>query len=148
MKFCELEQAKTVSTQTVCCKYLLTLSTLSVVSKILERAVYTQLEDYNFSNGSCLTYLTDYNKTQTSKGLYTGMLMLDLQKAFNTVDHEILCKKLKAIGIKSVDWFRSYLSNRNQTVNVNDTESDPSLVTCGVSQGIILKSSPFPLLYK
>ena len=36
------------------------------------------------------------------------------------------------MGIKSVDWFRSYLSDRNQIVNVNDTESDPSLVTCGV----------------
>ena len=95
------------------------VSVLSVVSKILERAVYTQLEDYlakkrllfdfqsgfrsNFSTDSCLTYLTDYIKTQTSKGLYTGMLMLDLQKAFDTVDHEILCKKLKAMGIKSVD---------------------------------------------
>ena len=64
------------------------------------------------------------------------MFILDLQKAFDTVDHAILCKKLKAMGIKSVDWFRSYLSNRNQ--NVNDTESDPSLVTCGVPQGIIL----------
>ena len=48
--------------------------------------------------------------------------MLDLRKAFDTVDHDILSKKLKAMGIKSVDWFRSYLSNRNQIVNVNDTE--------------------------
>ena len=129
------------------------VSVLSVVSKILERAVYTQLEDYlvkkkilfdfqsgfrsNFSTDSCLTYFTDYIKTQTSKGLYTGMLMLDPQKAFDTVDHDILCKKLKVMGIKSVDWFGSYLSNRNQIVNVNDTESDPSLVTCGVPQGSI-----------
>ena len=34
--------------------------------------------------------------------------MSDLQKAFDTVDHDILCKKLKAIGIKSVVWFRSF----------------------------------------
>ena len=135
------------------------VSVLSVISKILERAVYTQLEDYlikkklmfdfqsgfrsNFSTDSCLTYLTDYIKSQTSKGLYTGMLMLDLQKAFDTVDHDILCKKLKAMGIKSVDWFRSYLSHRNQIVQVNDTVSDPSLVTCGVPQGSILG----PLLF-
>ena len=38
------------------------------------------------------------------------------------------------MGIKSVYWFRFYLSNRNQIVNVNDTESDLSLVTCGVPQ--------------
>ena len=53
--------------------------------------------------------------------------MLDLQKAFDTVDHDILCKELKAMGIKSVDWFRSYLSDRNQIVNVNDIESDMEL---------------------
>ena len=89
------------------------------------------------------TYLTDYINTQTSKGLYAGMLMLDLQKTFDTVDHDSLCKKLKTMCIKSVDWGRSYLSNRNQIVNVNDTESDPLLVTCAVPQGSILG----PLLF-
>ena len=64
--------------------------------------------------------------------------MLDLQKALDTVNHDILCKKLKAMGIKSVDWFRPYLSHRNQIVHVNDTEPDPSIETCGVPQGSIL----------
>ena len=40
--------------------------------------------------------------------------ILDLQKPFDTVDHDILCKKLKIMDIKSVDWFRSYLSIGNQ----------------------------------
>ena len=87
--------------------------------------------------------LTDYIKTQTNKGLYNGMLMLDLQKAFDTDDHDILCKKLKTMGNKSVVCFRFYLSHRNQIVHVNDTDSDPSLVTCGVPQGSILS----PLLF-
>ena len=42
------------------------------------------------------------------------------------------------MGVMSVDWFRSYLSNRNQVVCVNNSQSDPSLVTCGVPQGSIL----------
>ena len=55
----------------------------------------------NFSTDSCLTYLTDYIKTQTSKGLYTRMLMLDLQKAFDTVDHDIYAinKKLWVLSL-------------------------------------------------
>ena len=44
-------------------------------------------------------------------------------------------QKVKSYGVKSVDWFKSYLSHRNQVVHVNDTVSDPSLVTCGVPQG-------------
>ena len=50
------------------------------------------------------------------KGNYTGMVMIDLQKAFDTVDHEILLNKLKAIGLDdlSTSWFSSYLKNRFQ----------------------------------
>ena len=62
--------------------------------------------------------------------------MLDLQNAFGTVDHVILGKKLKAMGVKSVDWFMSYLSNRSQIVYVNNAQSDLSLVTCGVHKEV------------
>ena len=102
-------------------------SVLPVVSKLLENSVYVQLEGYllknnlfyefqsgfwsRFSTDTCLTYLTDFLRYQISKGLYTGMILLDLQKAFDTVDHLILCDKLRAMGVCSVDWFKSYLSD-------------------------------------
>lgn len=43
----------------------------------------------SYSTDTCLIHLFDHIKSQTAKGLYTGMIMLDLQKAFDTVDHEI-----------------------------------------------------------
>ena len=111
-------------------------------SKILEKCVHSQLHQfldsndilYEFQSGfrskystdTCLIHLYDYLKTKTSKGLYTGMLLLDLQKAFDTVDHDILCRKLEAIGVRSVPWFKSYLSGRQQFVHINNVSSDPS----------------------
>ena len=50
------------------------------------------------------------------------MIMLDLQKAFDTVDHQILCKSnhLEIIGVTSTEWFVSYLTGRQQTVSVKN----------------------------
>lgn len=135
------------------------VSILCVVSKLLEKAVYHQLESYlcennilyNFQSGfrgaystdTCLVHLTDYIRNEISIGNYTGMVLLDLQKAFDTVDHVILLEKLQAMGVSSVDWFRSYLTGRRQIVNINKVDSGPLNITCGVPQGSILG----PLLF-
>ena len=131
------------------------------MSKILEKTVHKQLENYlrsekllydyqsgfrnSYSTDSCLTQLTDQIRFDMDKGNYTGMVMIDLQKAFDTVDHEILLNKLKAIGLDdlSTSWFSSYLKNRFQKTEVDGIFSDPMVVPCGVPQGSILG----PLLF-
>ena len=66
-----------------------------------------------------------------------GMVLIDLQKAFDCVDHGLLLKKLGLMGVGNLDWFRSYLSDRRQCVVVNGAQSDFGGVTCGVPQGSI-----------
>ena len=63
-----------------------------------------------------------------------------MQKAFDTVDHQILLAKLNHYGIRGVsnDWFKSYLSNHNQYVSINGYESGLAALNCGVPQGSAL----------
>ena len=79
------------------------------------------------------------------RGFYTGMVMIDLQKTFETVDHDILLQKLKALGFDplAIKWFESYLKGRNKKNEINDIFSDPRVAPCGVPQGSILG----PLLF-
>ena len=64
-------------------------------------------------------------------------IFLDLAKAFDTVNHEILLKKVKNydIGGLPLNWFRPYLSGRFQYVKINNAKSDNKAVVCVVSQG-------------
>ena len=65
---------------------------------------------------------------------------MNLQKAFDTVDHKILLTKLEHYGIKgnALNWFHSYLVNRKQFVQVNNTSSKTNSVSDGVPQGSVL----------
>ena len=79
------------------------------------------------------------------KGLYTGTIFIDLSKAFDTVNHDILLTKLKMYGCSSnaLKWFHSYLSNRKQSVQIKNVLTISSEVKLGVPQGSILG----PLLF-
>ncbi len=70
-------------------------------------------------------------------GLINGVVFIDLKKAFDTIDHQIMLQKLRNYGIDqmSLTWFESYLSNRIQKCRVNDQLSNSAPVTCGVPQG-------------
>ena len=59
------------------------------------------------------------------------MVLLDLQKAFDTVDHQILCKKLEYMGVGNIGLFHSYLAQREQIVTVDGIDSSPGTVGCG-----------------
>ena len=65
---------------------------------------------------------------------------MDLSKAFDTVNHSILLAKLQHYGICGLpnEWFRSYLTNRQQFISVNNSDSDPLQIICGVPQGTVL----------
>ena len=69
-----------------------------------------------------------------------------LNKALDAVDHEILLTKMNRCGIqrKTLDWFKSYLTNRTQRCLVNSCLSDFAIFKCGVPQGTILG----PLLFQ
>jgi len=92
-----------------------------------------------------LAHLTENILDNMDNGLVTGAVFLDLSKAFDTVDHQLLLKKLKSLGLNnnSMDWFKSYLSAREQVVSIGNCLSCPKPISVGVPQGSILG----PLLF-
>ena len=82
---------------------------------------------------------------QLDAGNYTAGVFVDLKKAFDTVDHNILLEKLDYYGIRGVakDWFCSYLDNRKQYVTLNGSNSSIKTILTGVPQESVLG----PLLF-
>ena len=75
----------------------------------------------------------------------SDVVFLLILKAFDTVNHDILLRKLDHYGIRGniLNWFKSYLTNRKQYVNINGESSKIKEISCGVHQGSVLG----PLLF-
>ena len=137
------------------------ISVLSVIAKILEKIVFNQLCNYLDDNKIITNQQSGFRKkhsTETSllaatdrwycnmdNSLLNGVLFLDLKKAFDCVDHQVMLNKLALYCIRGItlNWFKSYLSNRKQICKVNNIFSDIKPINTGVPQG----SNLGPLLF-
>ena len=137
------------------------ISLLPTFSKILERIIYNRLinflnsnnilkvEQYGFrkklSTQHAILELQDRIVKSIAKKEWCSGIMLDLTKAFDTLNHRILIAKLNHIGIRGLasNWFYSYLTDRKQYTFFTDSQSDTKVLSCGVPQGSILG----PLLF-
>jgi hypothetical protein len=132
------------------------ISLLPSFSKIIEKCMskrllafideHSILYKYQFgfrpkySTNMAIHLLVDKIVSCLDKGENLVGVALDFRKAFDTVDHLILLKKLEAYGVRgnAYDWFASYLARRTQYVEINHTRSSALEIKCGVPQGSIL----------
>ena len=137
------------------------ISLLSNINKILEKLMFNRLYSflesqksiYNLqfgfrqkhSTNHALLSMTQQIKDNIDKGNLAVGVFVDFQKAFDTVNHKILLRKLDHYGIRGIsnDWFSSYLSNRQQYVSINGINSEVKPMLHGVPQGSVLG----PLLF-
>ena len=129
------------------------ISVIPVVAKVFEKLVSGQFMEYLESNhllsesqagfrkrsSTVTSLLSNTNQwyINMDKGLVNGIIFLDLKKAFDCVDHNILTEKLMKFGCigNTLNWFKSYLTNRKQMCKVNQTTSKSRTISCGVPQG-------------
>ena len=132
------------------------ISVLPVISKLFEKLVNDQYHNFLVSNHllyshqssfrhlhsvlTCLLKCTNDWYLNTENGKYTSVTFIVLKKAFDSVTHEMLVKKLKIYEIRGKEllWFKSYLSHRKQCCKVNGKLSGLVEVTCGVPHGSCL----------
>jgi hypothetical protein len=137
------------------------ISLSSNVDKIFEKLVHARLisfldkheilfkRQFGFRKGHSTTHtlinLTEEIRKHLDKGQFSCGVFIDLQKAFDTVDHNILLRKLELYGIRGLgnNWFRSYLTNRKQYVYLSGAKSRTLRILHGVPQGSVLG----PLLF-
>ena len=137
------------------------ISLLSNINKLLVKIVhvrtYSFLEKYKclykyqfgfrkqHSTNHALIEITEKIRKALDSGKFACGIFVDLQKAFDTVNHEILLKKLDHYGLRGAtnSWFESYLNNRKQVVSINGINSETRIMKHGVPQGSVLG----PLLF-
>ena len=113
-----------------------------MVQSILPARGYLQQVTYNREQNqysisrfkTVLTKMVDSWYTAMGKGEFVGTVALDLRRAFDLVNHEILLRKLSLYkcDISSMKWFKSYLINRKQCVQINEYKSELNKILCGV----------------
>ena len=145
------------------------ISILTTFSKILERAIHTQLSSYleknfllcneqfgyrsNRSTKLASTLLCDNIRKSLDKGELVGAVFIDLTKAFDTVGHGVLLNKLYEYGIEGIehDWMKSYLFNRQQFVFLDGVASENQSLLSGVyprdPYWVLCFSSPFSMTF-
>ena len=93
-----------------------------------------------YSTNHALIKITESIRSALDGGKTACGIFIDLQKAFETVNHFIFTNKLSHYGIRGTayNWFKSYLNNRKQFVSINGTDSQPITVIHSVPQGSLL----------
>ena len=134
------------------CENYRPISLLPIFSKIFEKVICERMYDFaeqnkliyerqfgfraRHSTNHALISTTESIKSQIDQGNYVGGVFIDLQKAFDTVNHDILCEKLAYYGFRRNCQLliRSFLSNRQQFVSINGFDSSKLDIKCGVPQ--------------
>ena len=137
------------------------ISVLPAPSKVIEKVVNSQLQQYanrtgliskdqyayakNTSTTTALIKVTDDWRKAIENGRKVVSTFIDLRKAFDVIDHSTLLSKLERAGFQylELDWFKSYLSERQQSVAIKDVISDKMKLTHGVPQGSVLGPTLF-----
>ena len=114
------------------------------LNKFIEKNNLISESQYGFrpsrSTSAALLELTEELTSSIDNGDSTIGVFIDLSKAFDTIDHTLLIKKLENFGIRGIvlEWLKSYLSDRKQYVKLNTSTSDLLPLVCGVPQGSVL----------
>ena len=140
------------------------ISLLSIFDRIFEKVMYKRMMHFinvknilfsaqygfreGFSTEHAIVDIVSAIQSNMDKRLFTCGIFIDLKKAFDTVNHQILLNKLNHYGFRGIinNWFESFLCNRSQTLEINKQLSDAALISNGVPQGSVLGTLLF-LLY-